>query len=63
MKNETDMKKNYKTPAMKVRTIRCSQMVCGSLTDDNAVVMYNVAVSESAEGNKYFGCEGYNEVW
>ena len=32
MKNETDMKKTYKTPAMKVRKIRCSQMLCESLT-------------------------------
>ena len=37
MKNETDMKKNYLTPAMKVRTIRCSQVICMSLTINKGV--------------------------
>ena len=30
MKNETDMKRTYKTPAMKVRKIHCSHMLCTS---------------------------------
>ena len=41
MKNETDMKKNYKTPAMKVRTIRCSQVICMSLTINKGVYADN----------------------
>ena len=36
MKNETDMKKNYLTPAMKVRTIRCSHILCGSTLGINS---------------------------
>ena len=45
MKNETDMKRTYKTPAMKVRNIRCSQMLCESLT----------SVGEVNRGNRYDG--------
>ena len=41
MKNETDMKKNYLTPAMKVRTIRCSQVICMSLTINKGVYADN----------------------
>ena len=41
MKNETDMKKNYKTPAMKVRKIRCSQVICMSLTINKGVYADN----------------------
>ena len=45
MKNETDMKRTYKTPAMKVRNIRCSQMLCESLT----------SVGEVNRGSRYDG--------
>ena len=31
------MRKTYKTPAMKVRTIQCSQMICMSLTINKGV--------------------------
>ena len=41
MKNETDMKKNYLTPAMKVRTIQCSQVICMSLTINKGVYADN----------------------
>ena len=41
MKNETDMKKNYLTPAMKVRTIRGSQVICMSLTINKGVYADN----------------------
>ena len=57
MKNETDMKKTYKTPAMKVRNIRCSQMLCESTT----------SVGEVNRGSRYDGSlydyidEGYGD--
>ena len=35
------MKKNYLTPAMKVRAIRCSQVICMSLTINKGVYADN----------------------
>ena len=41
MNNETDMKKDYKTPTMKVRKIHCSQVICMSLTINKGVYADN----------------------
>ena len=51
------MKKEYKTPAMKVRKIQCSHMLCGS----NDVGINSESVSE--EGNEYSGYDGYGDAW
>lgn len=51
------MKKEYKAPAMKVRKIECSQMLCGSI-----VGLYrNEEVS--TYDNEYSGYSGYDEAW
>ena len=50
------MKKEYKTPTMKVRNIQCSHMLCGSTFGIN-----NEEVS--TEVNEYSEYEGYDKAW
>ena len=51
------MKKEYKTPAMKVRKMVCSHMLCGS----NDVGINSESVSE--EENDYSTYGGYGDAW
>ena len=55
------MKKTYKTPTMKVRKIHCSHMLC--LSGGDTLGITDDEVSESPEGNKYIGREGYDNAW
>ena len=51
------MKKEYKSPAMKVRKIQCSHMLCTStfgVNEDEGI---------STEKNQYSDCDGYGEDW
>ena len=50
------MKKEYKTPAMKVRKMVCSHMLCGSDVGINSE-------SVSEEENDYSDYEGYGDAW
>ena len=50
------MKKTYETPAMKVRTMVCSHMLCGSTFGINSE-----GVDE--EDVTYSGYEGYGDAW
>lgn len=51
------MKKEYKAPAMKVRKIECSQMLCGS------IVGIYMGEKVSTSGNEYSDYSGYDEAW
>ena len=62
MKNETDMKKNYLTPAMKVRTIQCSQVICMSLTINKGVYADNGESAWSKE-ETYLTEEGLYDIF
>ena len=55
MKNETDMKRTYKTPAMKVRKIQCPHMLCLS-GDVNTGSRYNGSLYDYIGGE---GSDGY----
>ena len=57
MKNETDMKKTYKTPTMKVEKFQCSHMLCTSTFG------VNEGEGVSTEKNPYSGYDGYGEDW
>lgn len=52
------MKKEYKTPTMKVRKIQCSHMLCGSL---NSFKLNSETVSEKT--NEYSDKDGYGDAW
>ena len=52
------MKKTYIQPAMKVRKIQCSHMLCGSL---NSFKLNSETVSE--ETNEYSDKDGYGVAW
>ena len=43
------MKKEYIAPTMKVRTVRCSHMLCGSVPADRVDVFYDESVDETDE--------------
>lgn len=49
------MKKEYKTPTMKVRKIQCSHMLCGRTFGINNEV--------STEENEFSDHEGYDKAW
>ena len=51
------MKKEYKTPTMKVRKIHCSHMLCESTFG------VNEGEGISTGTNPYSDCDGYGEGW
>ena len=55
MKNETDMKRTYKTPAMKVRTISPVRMLCSSDGELNQGSRYNSGINDYIEGDSGSG--------
>ena len=55
MKNETDMKRTYKTPAMKVRKISPVRMLCTSDGELNFGNSYNNGTNDYIEGDSGSG--------